>query len=84
MAALDKALSNPNVCAFMVEPIQGEAGVIVPDDGYLRKVRELCTKHNVLWIADEVQTGLARTGKRLAIDYEGVKPDILILGILTH
>ncbi|DAZ96664.1 TPA: hypothetical protein N0F65_009227 [Lagenidium giganteum] len=69
-----------NIAAFMVEPIQGEAGVVVPDDGYLRKVRELCTKHNVLWIADEVQTGLARTGKMLAVDYENVKPDILILG----
>lgn len=64
----------------MVEPIQGEAGVVVPDEGYLRKVRELCTKHNVLWIADEVQTGLARTGRMLAVDHEDVKPDILILG----
>ncbi|XP_058976227.1 ornithine aminotransferase, mitochondrial-like [Musca domestica] len=78
--ALEKALQDPNVCAFMVEPIQGEAGVVVPDDGYLKKVRELCTKNNVLWIADEVQTGLARTGRMLAVDYEGVKPDILILG----
>lgn len=68
------------IAAFMVEPIQGEAGVVVPDDGYLKRVRELCTKHNVLWIADEVQTGLARTGKMLAVDYEGVKPDLLILG----
>lgn len=64
----------------MVEPIQGEAGVVVPDEGYLRKVRELCTKNNVLWIADEVQTGLARTGRMLAVDHEQVKPDILILG----
>lgn len=64
----------------MVEPIQGEAGIRMPKDGYLRKVRELCTKYNVLWIADEVQTGLARTGKRLAVDYENVKPDILVLG----
>ena len=56
-------LKNPNTCAFMVEPIQGEAGVVVPSDGYLKKVRELCDKYNVLWIADEVQTGLARTGK---------------------
>ncbi|EDW04569.1 GH24027 [Drosophila grimshawi] len=79
-AALEQALQDPNVCAFMVEPIQGEAGVVVPDDGYLRQVRDLCTKHNVLWIADEVQTGLARTGRMLAIDYEQVKPDILILG----
>lgn len=64
----------------MVEPIQGEAGVLVPDEGYLKEVRRLCTKYNVLFIADEVQTGLARTGKMLACDYEGVKPDILILG----
>ncbi|XP_058834446.1 ornithine aminotransferase, mitochondrial isoform X1 [Topomyia yanbarensis] len=78
--ALEKALQDPNVCAFMVEPIQGEAGVVVPDDGYLRKVRELCTKYNVLFIADEVQTGLARTGRLLAVDHEDVKPDILILG----
>ncbi|XP_061397521.1 ornithine aminotransferase, mitochondrial [Musca vetustissima] len=78
--ALEKSLEDPNVCAFMIEPIQGEAGVVVPDDGYLKKVRELCTKKNVLWIADEVQTGLARTGRMLAVDYEGVKPDILILG----
>lgn len=78
--ALEKALQDPNVAAFMVEPIQGEAGVVVPDEGYLKKVRELCTKYNVLFIADEVQTGLARTGRMLAVDYEGVKPDILILG----
>ncbi|XP_030079565.1 ornithine aminotransferase, mitochondrial [Drosophila hydei] len=80
LAALEQALQDPTVCAFMVEPIQGEAGVIVPDEGYLRKVRELCTKHNVLWIGDEVQTGLARTGRMLAVDYEEVRPDILILG----
>lgn len=80
LIALEKALQDPNVCAFMVEPIQGEAGVVVPKDGYLRKVRELCTKYNVLWIADEVQTGLCRTGRRLAVDHESVKPDILILG----
>ncbi|XP_013107431.2 ornithine aminotransferase, mitochondrial [Stomoxys calcitrans] len=78
--ALEKALQDPHVCAFMVEPIQGEAGVVVPDHGYLKKVREICTKHNVLWIADEVQTGLARTGRMLAVDHEDVKPDILILG----
>ncbi|XP_065360185.1 ornithine aminotransferase, mitochondrial [Calliphora vicina] len=77
---LEKALQDPNVCAFMVEPIQGEAGVVVPDEGYLKKVRELCTKYNVLWIADEVQTGLARTGRMLAVDHEEVQPDILILG----
>jgi len=64
----------------MVEPIQGEAGVVVPDHGYLCGVRELCSKHQVLWIADEVQTGLGRTGKMLAVDHENVRPDILILG----
>lgn len=64
----------------MVEPIQGEAGVVVPEIGYLQKVRELCTKYNVLFIADEVQTGLARTGRMLAVDHENVRPDILILG----
>jgi len=78
--ALEKALQDPNVCAFMVEPIQGEAGVVVPDEGYLKKVRELCTQYNVLFIADEIQTGLARTGKMLACDHENVRPDILILG----
>ncbi|EDW49811.1 ornithine aminotransferase, mitochondrial [Drosophila sechellia] len=80
VTALEESLKDPNVCAFMVEPIQGEAGVVVPSDGYLKKVRELCTKYNVLWIADEVQTGLARTGKLLAVNYEQVQPDILILG----
>jgi len=60
---IKEACSDPEVCAYMVEPIQGEAGVVVPQDGYLRGVREICTKHNVLWIADEVQTGLARTGR---------------------
>lgn len=78
--ALEKALQDPNVAAFMCEPIQGEAGVIIPDDGYLARVRELCTRHNVLWIADEVQTGIARTGKLLAVDHEQVRPDILVLG----
>lgn len=68
------------MCAFMVEPIQGEAGVNVPDEGYLRGVREICTKHNVLFICDEVQTGLHRTGKRLCADHEDVRPDIVILG----
>ncbi len=80
LAALETALKDPNTAAFMVEPIQGEAGVVVPDEGYLRSVRELCTTYNVLFIADEVQTGLARTGKMLACDHEDVKPDILILG----
>ena len=78
--ALETALSNPNVAGFMVEPIQGEAGVVIPHDGYLKGVRELCTRKNVLWVADEVQTGLGRTGKMLACDHENVKPDILILG----
>jgi ornithine--oxo-acid transaminase len=78
--ALEKALEEPNVAAFLVEPIQGEAGVFVPDEGYLKKAQELCKSKNVLLICDEVQTGLARTGKMLASDYENVKPDILILG----
>ena len=78
--ALEKELKDPNVAAFMVEPIQGEAGVVVPDDGYLEGVRKLCNKYNVLFIADEVQTGIGRTGKLLATDYENAKPDILILG----
>lgn len=80
VAALEKALSNPNVAAFMVEPIQGEAGVRVPADGYLKEVRRICSENNVLFIADEIQTGLCRTGKMLACDHEGVKPDVLILG----
>lgn len=80
LEALERELKNPNTAAFMVEPIQGEAGVIVPKDGYLKSVRDLCTKYNVLWIADEVQTGLCRTGKLLACDHENVRPDILILG----
>jgi len=80
LAALEELLKNPNTAAFMVEPIQGEAGVVVPDEGYLKAVRKLCTKYNVLWIADEVQTGLSRTGRMLAVDHEEVKPDILILG----
>jgi ornithine--oxo-acid transaminase len=79
--ALEEVLkNNPHVAGFMFEPIQGEAGVVVPHDGYLKGVRELCTKYNVLMIADEVQTGLARTGRMLACDHEEVKPDILILG----
>ena len=78
--ALETALKDSNVAAFMVEPIQGEAGVVIPDEGYLTKVRELCTKYNVLFIADEIQTGLCRTGQVLACDHENVKPDILILG----
>jgi ornithine--oxo-acid transaminase len=78
--ALEKALEDPNVAGFLVEPIQGEAGVYVPEDGYLKKSSELCKAKNVLFIADEVQTGIARTGKMLACDHEGVRPDILILG----
>lgn len=78
--ALQKALEDPNVAGFLVEPIQGEAGVYVPEDGYLKKAYDLCHAKNVLFIADEVQTGIARTGKMLACDYEGVRPDILILG----
>jgi ornithine--oxo-acid transaminase len=80
LAALETALQDPNVAAFMVEPIQGEAGVVIPTDGYLKGVRDLCTKYNVLFIADEIQTGLARTGTLLACDHENVRPDILILG----
>lgn len=78
--ALEKELEDPNVVAFLVEPIQGEAGVYVPDDGYLKKAYDACKAKNVLFIADEVQTGIARTGKLLACDHEGVRPDVLILG----
>jgi len=78
--ALEKALQDPDVAGFLVEPIQGEAGVYVPDDGYLKRAYELCKAKNVLFIADEVQTGIARTGKLLACDHENVRPDILILG----
>ncbi len=78
--ALEKALEDPNVAGFLVEPIQGEAGVYVPAEGYLKKAYDLCKAKNVLFIADEVQTGIARTGKLLACDHEGVRPDMLILG----
>ncbi|NVN96516.1 MAG: ornithine--oxo-acid transaminase [Bacteroidetes bacterium] len=78
--ALEKALDDPTVAGFLVEPIQGEAGVYVPDAGYLKKAYDLCKSKNVLFVADEVQTGIARTGKLLACDHEGVHPDILILG----
>lgn len=78
--ALAEALKDPDVVGFLVEPIQGEAGVVVPDDGYLRRCYDLCKQHNVLFIADEIQTGIGRTGKLLACDYENVHPDILILG----
>ena len=80
LPALEKALEDPNVAGFLVEPIQGEAGVYVPGDGYLKAAFDLCKAKNVLFIADEVQTGIARTGKLLAVDHEGVKPDMLILG----
>jgi ornithine--oxo-acid transaminase len=78
--ALERELKDSNVAGFLVEPIQGEAGVFVPDEGYLKKAYDLCKKHNVLFVADEVQTGIARTGKMLACDHENVRPDILILG----
>ena len=82
ISALEETLKNdtPNIAAFLVEPIQGEAGVYVPDDGYLKSAFELCKKHNVLFIADEVQTGIARTGKLIACHHENVQPDILVLG----
>lgn len=78
--ALEQILTNKNVAGFIVEPIQGEAGIMIPNDGYLKQCYDLCKKNNVLFIADEVQTGIARTGKMLACDYENVHPDILILG----
>jgi ornithine--oxo-acid transaminase len=80
LEALAEALANPHVCGFLVEPIQGEAGVVVPEDGYLAGAASLCRQHRVLFITDEIQTGLGRTGKLLATDYEGVRGDILILG----
>jgi len=80
LLALEKAFQDNTIAAFMFEPIQGEAGVVVPDEGYISGIRNLCTKYNVLMIADEIQTGLARTGRMLACDHEEVKPDILILG----
>jgi len=80
--ALEKVLKEhgPRIAGFLVEPIQGEAGVFVPDDGYVKRCYDLCKEHNVLFMADEVQTGIARTGKRICCDHEGVHPDILILG----
>ena len=80
IAALEKSFQDKNVAAFLMEPLQGEAGVVVPDEGYLKRARELCTEYNVLFVTDEIQTGLARTGKMLACDYENVRADILILG----
>lgn len=80
IAALDAVLKDKNIAGFLVEPIQGEAGVVVPDEGYLSTAKQLCKEHNVLFIADEIQTGLCRTGKMLACDHENVRPDVLILG----
>jgi ornithine--oxo-acid transaminase len=80
LAALEEAVRDPHVCGFLVEPIQGEAGVVVPSDGYLFQAAAVCRAHNVLFIADEIQTGLGRTGELLAVCYEGVHADILILG----
>jgi ornithine--oxo-acid transaminase len=80
LSALEEALKDPTVAGFLVEPIQGEAGVVVPEEGYLHKAKELCEKARVLFIGDEIQTGLCRTGKMLACDHEEVRPDILILG----
>jgi len=80
LEALEEALDNPHVCAFLVEPIQGEAGVVVPDAGYLATAKVLCEKHHILLIIDEIQTGIGRTGRLLASDYEEIKPDILVLG----
>ncbi len=78
--ALDQAAADPEVVGFLVEPIQGEAGVVMPDEGYLKKVREICNEHNILFIDDEIQTGIGRTGKMLCADHEEVRPDIIILG----
>jgi ornithine--oxo-acid transaminase len=80
LQVLERALANPHVCALWIEPIQGEAGVYVPADGYLKTAAHICRKNNVLFMVDEIQTGIARTGKNLACDYESVRPDILILG----
>ena len=80
LKALEDIASDPTVAGFLVEPIQGEAGVYVPDEGYLKGAYDICMKNNVLFIADEIQTGIARTGKLLAVDHEGVRPDVLILG----
>lgn len=80
VVALEQALSEPDVAAFLTEPIQAEAGVFIPEEGFIKAARELCDQYNVLFIADEIQTGIARTGKMLAVDHESVRPDILILG----
>lgn len=78
--ALEKVISDPNIVGFILEPIQGEAGVVVPDDGYLKDCYDICKRNNVLFIADEIQSGIGRSGRMLACDWEGVKPDILVLG----
>ena len=80
LGALEKALQDRNVCGFLFEPVQGEAGVVVPDEGYYKGIRTLCSEYNVLMMADEIQTGLARTGRMLACDHENVRPDIVLLG----
>ena len=80
VAALEKVIDDPHIVGFLLEPIQGEAGVVVPDDGYLKACYDICKRHNVLFIADEIQSGIGRSGRLLACDWEGVKPDILVLG----
>jgi ornithine aminotransferase len=80
VSALEKVITDPHIVGFLLEPIQGEAGVVVPDDGYLKACYDICKRHNVLFIADEIQSGIGRSGRLLACDWEGVKPDILVLG----
>ena len=80
VSALEKVIDDPHIVGFLLEPIQGEAGVVVPDDGYLKACYDICKRHNVLFIADEIQSGIGRSGRLLACDWEGVKPDILVLG----
>ena len=80
VSALEKVIDDPDIVGFLLEPIQGEAGVVVPDDGYLKACYDICKRHNVLFIADEIQSGIGRSGRLLACDWEGVKPDILVLG----
>ena len=80
VSALEKVIVDPDIVGFLLEPIQGEAGVVVPDDGYLKACYDICKRHNVLFIADEIQSGIGRSGRLLACDWEGVKPDILVLG----
>ena len=77
---MEKVITDPDIVGFLLEPIQGEAGVVVPDDGYLKACYDICKRHNVLFIADEIQSGIGRSGRLLACDWEGVKPDILVLG----